>query len=221
MKLVLASQGFMTDEIADSVAKLVGKPLKDINVAVINEAYVAIPCNRSKRWMINELSKMANYIGGIIDFVNIRAYDKAEIKKRLQNADLMYIVGGNNFILSDLFKETGFDDLLKEFVKEKVIMGTSAGSIVLGRQIESDEYWKARYGVANEEIKNKALGLVDFNIVPHYKREDHKQWDKEFLEKTLVDNPFEVYAVKDEQAIIYDEENVSFIGGEVEIFGIK
>lgn len=218
MKLVLASQGFMTDEIADSVAKLVGKPLEDINVAVINEAYVAIPCNRSKRWMINELSKIANYIGGIIDFVNLRAYDKAEIKKRLQNADLMYIVGGNNFILPDLFKETEFDDVLKEFANEKVVMGTSAGSIVLGRQIESDGYWKARYGITNEEIKNKALGLVDFNIVPHYKREDHKQWDSEFLEKALADNSFEVYAIMDEQAVIYDEGNISFVGGEVESF---
>ena len=46
MKLVLASQGFTTDEIAKEVEKIVGKSLKEINIAIINEAYVGkiIPC---------------------------------------------------------------------------------------------------------------------------------------------------------------------------------
>ena len=32
MKFVLASQGFITDEIAEDVSKLVGKPLNNINI---------------------------------------------------------------------------------------------------------------------------------------------------------------------------------------------
>lgn len=219
MKLILASQGFTTDEIAKTVERLVGKPLKDINIAIINEAYVAKPETSSKRWLIKELSQIEKYIGGIIDFVNLRAYDKTEIRRRLQNADMMYIVGGKQLVLPDLFKETGFDEVLTEFAKEKVIMGTSAGSIVLGRQIESDEYWKARYDITNEEIKNKTLGLVNFNIFPHYKRRDHEKWNADFLNKTLKDNPFFVYAITDKQAVIYENETISFAGGEVEIFG--
>lgn len=219
MKLILASQGFTTDEIAKSVEKLVGKPLKDINIAIINEAYVVIPETNDKRWMIRELSYISKYIGGIIDFVNLRAYDKAEVKRRLQNADVMYIVGGKNFILPNLFKETGFDEILKEFAEKKVVMGTSAGSIVLGKQVERDQYWKVRYGVTNQEIENKTLGLVNFNIVPHYKRKDHEKWDKEFLNETLKDNPFSVYAITDEQAVVYDNGEVSFIGGNPDVFG--
>ena len=57
MKLVLASQGFMNDKIANEVSKLVGKPLDNINVAIINEAYVVLGGDKSKRWLINELSK--------------------------------------------------------------------------------------------------------------------------------------------------------------------
>lgn len=219
MKLVLASQGFMTDEIAKAVEKLVGKPLEDINIAIINEAYVAKSETSDKRWLINELAQIEKYIGGVIDFVNLRAYDKKEVKKRLQHADMMYIVGGEAFILPNLFKETGFDETLKEFAKEKVVMGTSAGSIVLGKQIESDEYWKTRYSVTNDEIKNKTLELVHFNIVPHYGREDHQKWDASFLKKTLKDNTFPVYAVTDEQAVIYENGKVLFVGGEVEKFG--
>ena len=39
MKLVLASQGFCNDEISNKVSELVGKPLENINIAIINEAY--------------------------------------------------------------------------------------------------------------------------------------------------------------------------------------
>lgn len=219
MKLMLASQGFTTDEIAEAVSKLVGKSLENVNIAIINEAYVAKPETSSKRWMIKELSRIEKYVGGIIDFVNLRAYDKEEIRKRLQNADMMYIVGGKNLILPDLFKETGFGEILREFAEEKVVMGTSAGSIVLGKQIESDAYWKERYGVTNAEIKNKTLGFADFNIVPHYKRKDHEKWNEDFLNKTLKDNPFPVYAITDEQAVIYENGTISFVGGKPDVFG--
>lgn len=219
MKLILASQGFMSDEIAKTVESLVEKPLQNINITIINEAYVAKPETSSKRWLIKELSQIEKYIGGIIDFINLRAYDKTEVKRRLQNADMMYIVGGRNLVLPSLFKETGFDEILKEFAQEKVVMGTSAGSIVLGRQIESDEYWLAKEGITNDQIENKTLGLVNFNILPHYKRKDYQKWDKSFLEKTLSANPFKVYAITDEQAIVYNNGEISFVGGEAETFG--
>lgn len=219
MKLVLASQGFMNDSIAKSVSELVGKPLNDINIVIINEGYVPLPAKADKRWMIDELSLISKYIGGIIDFINLRAYNKEEIKKRLNQADMMYIVGGKQFILPNLFKETGFEDILKEFAQTKVIMGTSAGSNVLGRQIESDEYWLKRYDKRYKDIENKCLGLVNFNIIPHYLRGNRKQWDKEFYSSALKDNPFLVYAINDEQAIIYDNGKIRFIGGTPVIFG--
>ena len=198
---------------------LVGKPLENINIAIINEAYVAKSETSSKRWLIKELSQIEKYIGGIIDFVNLRAYDKTEVKRRLQHADMLYIVGGRNLVLPKLFKETGFDEVLKEFAQEKVVMGTSAGSIVLGRQIESDDYWLEKEGITSDQIENKTLGLVDFNIFPHYKRKDHQKWDNNFLEKVLSTNPFKVYAITDEQAIVYNDGEIFFVGGNPEVFG--
>ena len=58
MKLVLASQGFTTNEIAKEVEKLVGKPLKEINIAIINEAYVGLDGTKDKRWLIKEQSNI-------------------------------------------------------------------------------------------------------------------------------------------------------------------
>ena len=218
MKLVLASQGFTTDEIANKVAELVGKELKDINIGIINESYVAKSGNSSKRWLIKELSDIEKHIGGVIDFVNLRAYDENEIERRLSAADVIYIVGGKQLVLGELFKNTGTDKVLKKLAESKVIMGTSAGSIVLGKLIESRYYWKERYGINIDEIKNNELELVDFNIIPHYMREDHLKWNEEFYKKVAEENSFPLYAITDTQAIIYNEGKIEFVGGEPVIY---
>ena len=218
MKLVLASQGFTTDEIANKVAELVGKELKDINIGIINESYVAKSENSSKRWLIKELSDIEKHIGGVIDFVNLRAYDENEIERRLSASDVIYIVGGKQLVLGELFKNTGTDKVLKKLTESKVIMGTSAGSIVLGKLIESRYYWKERYGINIDEIKNNELELVDFNIIPHYMREDHLKWNEEFYKKVAEENSFPLYAITDTQAIIYNEGKIEFVGGEPVIY---
>ena len=55
MKIILASQGFTTDEIENEVSLIVGKNAKEINIAIINESAYMIDKNKSKRWLINEL----------------------------------------------------------------------------------------------------------------------------------------------------------------------
>ena len=219
IRVILASQGFTTDEIEKEVSKIVGKPAKEINIAIINEAIYGIPMDRSKRWLINELSNIEKHIGGRIDFVNFRAYSKKEIENRLLNSDLIYLVGGKQLEYSKLFNETDTIQLMKDVAEQKVIMGTSAGSIVLGTQIQSEKFWVNRYHIELKDIKYSELNLVPFNIIPHYLREDRKQYTKEFFNENLENNPFPVYAIQDTQAIAYINGNIEYIGGKPEIFG--
>lgn len=222
MKLVLASQGFSTNEIAKSVEKLVGKPLEEIHIAIINEAYVGLDGTRDKSWLIKELANIEKYIGGVIDFVNFRAYDKNEINNRLNMADLIYIVGGRQHLLEKLFNETDTIDIMKKIAKSKVIMGTSAGAIVLGRKITSQQFWEKRYPKDIEKSREyDELNLVEFNIIPHYMRKDRIKWTKQFFKIVLSDNKFPVYAIKDTQAVIYNEGKIEFVGGNPELFGNK
>lgn len=221
MKLILASQGFTTDEIEKEVSEIVGKPANQINIAIINETAYKLDKEKSKRWLIKELSNIEKHIGGRIDFIDYYMQSKEEIRERLMNADLTYIVGGKQHIYSKIFHETETIDLIKEVADKKVLMGTSAGSIVLGKQIISPKFWKERYNTTLEEFEYQELGIVPFNIVPHFMREDHKNWTKEFLEEVLADNPFTVYAVTDKQAVAYIDGQIKFIGGTPEIFGKK
>ena len=50
-------------------------------------------------------------------------------------------------------------------------------------------------------------------------REDHLLWTKEFFERVLEDNKFPVYAIKDTQAVIYNNGTINFVGGKVDVFG--
>ena len=218
MKLVLASQGFMTKEIVDSVVNLVNKPKDEIKISIINEAYVGLEENKDKHWLIKELGLIEKNFKGIIDFVNLRAYAIEEIEKRLKDTDIIYSVGGKQFILAKLFKEIGFDNLLKKLAKDKVIMGTSAGSIVLGKTVDSNEYYLDRYKINKEDIEVHNLEFVDFNIIPHYLRADRLKYNEEYYKRILKDNTFKMYAINDNQAIIYNEGQLEFIGGEPVVF---
>ena len=62
MKLILASHGFTTDEMAEEVAKIVGKPANQINIAIINESVYEKPKESNKRWLIKELSNIENIL---------------------------------------------------------------------------------------------------------------------------------------------------------------
>lgn len=219
MKLILASQGFTTPEIASAAEKLISKPLSEVNVAIINEAYVGISAARDEEWLIRELSQITDYIGGVKSFVNLLAYDIEEIAERLKFADLVYIVGGAQVVLPQLFRETGFDALLTSLVQEKVVMGTSAGANVLGRHIEDPVYWQDQYGESERYLSAPSLGLVDFNILPHFEREDKPLRTREKLVPLLQDSPFPLYALTDTQAIIYSDSKVQIVGGDAIIFG--
>ena len=219
MKLVLASQGFTTPDIAQAVADLAGKSLEALNVAVINEAYVGIEAGRHEGWLINELSLITQYAKGTISFVNLRAYEINEIEQRLAFADVIYIVGGAQLVLPKLFRETGFDGLITKLAETKVIMGTSAGANVLGAHIKDRAYWQDQYGEWEEHLNQSPLELVNFNILPHYGREDHPWRNAEKLTPLLQNNPFPLYGVTDGQAVVYNEGSTAFIGGSPAVFG--
>lgn len=219
MKLLLASQGFLTDEIANEVQRVVGKNLNEINIAIVNESYLELDREKDKRWVIRELACLEKYIGGRIDFIDFKRLSKEEISKRVEQADLIYFVGGKQNVLARIIREYNLKDIIDDMLNKKVIMGTSAGSIIWGKQIESEIYFKERYNKSVKDIKDRDYGIVDFNIIPHYLRKGREKWNEEFLSRTLKDEKFPIYAINDNQMISYVDGEIRFIGGEPAVFG--
>lgn len=119
MKLLLASAGIRTQELAETLSSLVGKRLENINVAVINEASAVEPGD--KTWFFNEINDLRKYVGGAIDFVDLLALTLDEVRERVAFADVIYVVGGNPDYPLYLYNKTGFASLLKDtLLNEKV-----------------------------------------------------------------------------------------------------
>lgn len=210
MKLLLTSAGIRTQELADTLSGLVGKSLENINVAVINEASAVEPGD--KTWFFNEINDLRKYVGGDIDFVDLLALSIDEIKERVAFADVIYVVGGNPDYLLHLYNKTGFASLLKDtLLNEKVYVGSSAGSMVLGRRGSTNEY-QNYYGEDRTFGTTDYLGAVDFVIKPHFEAPDLPKNHKDILLKASIEEQQLIYAVRDDQAIIVNDETVSFVG---------
>lgn len=209
MKLILSSAGFYTQSIIDECAKLVGKPKSEINIAVINEAYVGEPGDH--RWLVEDLIRIKDAFGGNFEIVNLLALDIATAKERVKQADVVYVEGGNTDYLMSVFVKTDFATLLPELLQNKVYVGSSAGAVVMGKRVSTPTFQKI-YGRENTYGTTEYLGLVDFAIRPHMGSEYFPKNRLDLLQKAVVDYSGSVYGLADDSAIIIDGGKTYTIG---------
>jgi len=126
--------------------------------------------------------------------------------KTLKDFDVIYINGGNTFYLSYHLKKSGADKVLKEMADKAILVGTSAGAVILGPDIKiADRFDDERNVVGLKDFS--ALNLIDIIIIPHYREElenDLKNFEKE--------NNCKVTRLKDGQAVSIVGDKVEFIG---------
>ena len=94
----------------------------------------------------------------IIDYTN------EDLRESLEKCDGVFAGGGNTFLLLNKLYQYSLIDILKNKINSGIpYLGTSAGSNICGMTI----------GTTNDmpivHVKNlEALGIIDFNINPHY-----------------------------------------------------
>ena len=96
--------------------------------------------------------------------LDIIDYTNEDLRESLENCDGIFIGGGNTFLLLDKIYQYSLIDILKNKINSGIpYLGTSAGSNICGMTI----------GTTNDmpivHVKSlEALGVIDFNINPHY-----------------------------------------------------
>lgn len=210
MKLVLCSEGFYTPNTVEACITLVGKPQDQITVGIINEAYAVE--KGSKRWVLDNLNSVANSFGGELDIVDLLALSIEEVEERLATKDVIFVVGGNTDYLMTVFQKTGFGKLLSRLLETKVYVGSSAGSMVVGKRISAAAY-RLIYGEDSKWDVNQYLGLVDFSVMPHLDS-PHFPNRKESLLAAADGFAGRVYGLRDDSAVIVDGNDISVIGSE-------
>lgn len=137
--------------------------------------------------------------------------NKELMLKKIKEADIIYIGGGNTIKLLNTIKEFGIEKLLKDaYNKEKLLVGISAGAILLSKEGFSDSL------VTKDNPNNykfiKGLAFTDICICPHYS--ERKELLKDNIKNKTVyglDNNTVIYIVNEEKKYIKFINNIYLI----------
>lgn len=152
--------------------------------------------------------------------LDLRDYrDRTEdLRGVLAAAGLVWVVGGNTFVLARAMAMSGFGGLLRDRLTDPtfVYAGYSAGAVVTGPDLDGIELVDDPTAVA-ERIPDgtvaSALGLVPFRVVPHY-RSDHPESPAiERVAEHMQARGLEHRCLRDGEALWVDGGSVTLLGG--------
>ena len=101
------------------------------------------------------------------DLKSDKLTDTEYVKEIIEWADIIFEGGGNTLDMIKLWKETGFDEILRQaWENGKVMCGVSAGANCWFKECSTDSM-KIKYGDDQPLIAMECLGFVDGLLVPH------------------------------------------------------
>jgi len=123
-------------------------------------------------------------------------------KERIDNADVIYLGGGDTIEFLKILKEYEIDKLLKE-CKEKILIGNSAGAIVLSKEGFSDSKILRNESEKHEFVEG--LNLNELSISPHYEESSKKTSE---LLNEIKNSKKEVVCIPNDSAIIIENNKI-------------
>lgn len=163
MKLLLSSIGPSATHDA-ALVDLAGKPLAQIDVAYIENAYDVYDDPAS---LVEGRETLVRQ-GYRFELVDLRDWrtDRAALRALLERFDAFLLTGGNPYYLRSLMKVTGADEIITDTVQTgAVYAGASAAAVVAGPTLrhfdEQDDPAEA------EELIWDGLGLTQIVVAPN------------------------------------------------------
>lgn len=132
---------------------------------------------------------------------------KEENEDWLYNCDVIHLSSGNTYTFLKNLKRRNMLEKLREYSnKGGILVGVSAGAHILSKTISC-----AQFG--DENLVNltnlNALGLVKFQIIPHWNKKKKRLQDIKIYSKN---HGILVYTLEDGQGIIIDNNNICYFG---------
>lgn len=118
-----------------------------------------------------------------------------KIADKINNADCIYIGGGDTVYMLEKWKETGLDKLIiNAYENGKIICGLSAGAICWFTDMYTD--YEIMRGQSSEYVLKKGLGILDGTFCPHF-----NEREKDFISAFSKSDLNEAYCVENDCAI--------------------
>lgn len=211
MKLLLTSNGFVqkswkvNEAIKQEFLDMLEKPLKDLCVAFIPTAKMYEDAD--KRMYLRVMKFFDELKVKKIDFVEIAGLPHNNWLKRLQDADVIFIGGGNTYWLLHCVRESGLDKELAKLLEKRLYIGESAGSILVTPTINVASIEPADdNSIGLEDMTG--LGLVDFEVSVHTP-EEVQPVENEKYAKTISRK---LYAINNNMAVKVDNNKIELVG---------
>ena len=121
--------------------------------------------------------------------------DMERIKGKIENADCIYIGGGDTVYMLEKWREVGMDTLLIEaYEKGTIICGLSAGAICWFKDMYTD--YQIMRGESSDYVLKKGLGILDGTACPHF-----NEREKDFTLNMIKHGIPYAYAIENDSAI--------------------
>lgn len=134
---------------------------------------------------------------------------KKEIKFLLSH-DVIFIDGGNTFLLLSWLKKNNLMKPLKNFAKRKTLAGLSAGAIVMTHNIKLAEIPSFTADDNEPKVKDlRSLALTNFEFSPHYEGSNKEDWELCRYSRKIK-RP--IYACCDKTGIVVKNGKIEFSG---------
>lgn len=143
---------------------------------------------------------------GELKIIQLEDYWNKNVIDDLHDIDILWFVGGYAGYLMYWLRRTKLDKEIKNILNRDVVyVGSSAGSWIASNNLEVPEIFIDEEEVGASIIPG--LGLVDFDIYPHYDEKDYQQIKTLYKGKKL-------YLLKNGEQIIVD-------GGKIIVDGVE
>lgn len=210
MKLLLTSCGMSNKTIENELKKL-------LNVGSfenINLLYCTTASNFDggdmTEWLVEDLVTLRN-LGFRIDVCDINGIDKNRFFKRFEWAKVLFFQGGNTQWLRKCIKETGLEEDLSRLLKDKIWVGASAGSCVVGPTIVNS--CQDLFDENLDYFPTDGLNLVDFQIIPHLNNDNFPKIKYDNIKiaskKLKKGDGSKVYIIDDQSTIVVNDDLVT------------
>ncbi len=202
MKLFLASKANHPDTI-EKLRKFVGgfegKKIAYIPTAANGESPFGSWKENSDTW------QLVQTLGAEVVSAQLEDYKNSSVVEVLKNKDIIWFAGGQPGYLMYWIRRCELDKALPGLLKTSVYVGSSAGSMITAPNLDTTEWYYGEGELGASAIPG--LGLVDFEIYPHYDEANLEYIKSHFKGKKM-------YLLKNGEEIIVEDEKVTVQGAE-------
>ena len=188
MKIFLTSY---SGKAIDKIIPKLSKSPKDLKALFITTASNPYP---DKPWQDEDRENLTKR-GFILTDYDLVGKTEEDVRKAVEENDVIFVEGGNTFYLLKYARESGFDKVMREQIgSDKIYIGASAGSYIATPDI-GPTTWKRKketYGVTDYA----GLGLVPFTVFPHYSDEY-----KDMVETRKKELKYDLVTIRDDGMI--------------------